>query len=529
MERRDGASSRAPPDGRGAAMNGLVPTLLLILDGWGIAPPGPYNAPSVARTPHMDALLAARPHSLLAASGREVGLPAGYIGNSEVGHMNIGAGRVVYQDMTRIDVAMENGELDDNPVYRHCIDAARAAGGRLHLAGLLSDGGVHSHIGHLIALARIASAQGVETLVHCFMDGRDASPYGGIEYVGALQKAFAAMPVPRPRIASLCGRFYAMDRDKRWERVKEAWDLLVHGAGQPAADAENAIRQSYAAGVTDEFIKPVRVGADSTLRDGDGLFFFNFRADRMRQLVQALTLKDFNGFERGRVPAPTALASMTSYDAAFTLPVAFPKEPLRMGLGETISRWGARQLRLAETEKYAHVTYFFNGGVEEPFPGEERIMTPSPRHVPTYDLAPAMSCREVTGAFLEAWRSERYALVVCNLANGDMVGHTGVMDASVAACEAVDECVGRMVEAVRAKGGRMLIIADHGNCESMRDQNGRPHTAHTTNPVPCILVQDGSCSRLLDGKLADVAPTLLALWQAEIPSTMTGRNLAEFC
>lgn len=508
----------------------LTPTLLLILDGWGIAPAGPGNATSLARTPHLDALLAACPHSQLDASGRAVGLPAGYIGNSEVGHLNIGAGRVVYQDMTRIDVAMENGELDNNAVFLDLVRATRAAGGRLHLAGLLSDGGVHSHIGHLKALARIAAAHGTEVLVHCFMDGRDTNPHRGVEYLADLEDALNALP--HARIASLCGRFYAMDRDKRWERVAEAWNLLAHGQGLVAQSAVTAVREAYAADITDEFIKPTRIGDDSArLRDGDGLFLFNFRADRMRELVQALTFENFDGFERGHVPALTGIASMVAYDATFTLPVAFPKEPLHQGLGETVSQWGAKQLRLAETEKYAHVTYFFNGGIEEPFPGEDRIMVPSPREVATYDLAPAMSCRTVTDKFVEAWHSAQYALVVCNLANGDMVGHTGVFDAAVAACEAVDECVGRMVDAVRQRKGRMLIIADHGNCEVMLDADNHPQTAHTTNPVPCILVQPdaGPACRLLNGKLADVAPTLLALWQAEKPAVMTGNNLAEQC
>ncbi len=509
----------------------MTPTLLLILDGWGIAPAGPGNAPFVARTPHMDALLASSAHTRLAASGRDVGLPAGYIGNSEVGHLNIGAGRVVYQDMTRIDVAMENGELDRNPVFLELVDTVRAAGGRLHLAGLLSDGGVHSHINHLKALARIACGKGVTVLVHCFMDGRDTNPHRGVEYLSELQAAL--QPLKTARIASLCGRFYAMDRDKRWDRVQQAWNLLAHGQGEAAADPIAAVQASYAADITDEFIKPTRIGpADgrdgAALRDGDGLFLFNFRADRMRQLVQALTLPDFDGFERGGVPSLAGLATMTAYDSSFNVPVAFPKDAVRMGLGEVVSGLGLKQLRLAETEKYAHVTYFFNGGREEPFPGEDRILVPSPRDVPTYDLKPEMSARQVTDKFLEAWKSGVYSLVVCNLANGDMVGHTGVLEAAVAACEAVDECVGRMVEAVRASGGRMMIIADHGNCEVMLDAQGEPQTAHTTNPVPCILVEEGTAHTLPSpGRLADVAPTILGLWDVEPPVDMTGKNLAE--
>ncbi|MDE7066055.1 MAG: 2,3-bisphosphoglycerate-independent phosphoglycerate mutase [Desulfovibrionaceae bacterium] len=511
----------------------MTPTLLLILDGWGIAPAGPGNAPFVARTPHMDALLASCAHTRLAASGRDVGLPAGYIGNSEVGHLNIGAGRVVYQDMTRIDVAMENGELDKNPVFLELVDKVRAAGGRLHLAGLLSDGGVHSHISHLKALTRIACERGVSVLVHCFMDGRDTNPHRGVEYLSELQTAL--QPLKTARIADLCGRFYAMDRDRRWERVQQAWNLLVHGQGEAADDPVAAARASYAADITDEFIKPTRIGpadgADgSALRDGDGLFLFNFRADRMRQLVQALTLPDFDGFERGGVPRLAGLATMTAYDASFDVPVAFPKDAVLMGLGEVVSGLGLKQLRLAETEKYAHVTYFFNGGREEPFPGEDRMLVPSPRDVATYDLKPGMSARQVTDKFLEAWKSGVYSLVVCNLANGDMVGHTGVLKAAVAACEVVDECVGRMVEAVRASGGRMVIIADHGNCEVMLDAQGQPQTAHTTNPVPCILVEEGAAHALPSpGRLADVAPTILGLWNVEPPVAMTGKNLAELC
>lgn len=520
----------------------LTPTLLLILDGWGIAPAGPGNATSVAATPHLDSLLSQCPHSQLEASGRDVGLPRGYIGNSEVGHLNIGAGRVVYQDMTRIDLAMEKGELDSNPVFLDLLGQVRAAKGgkgRLHLAGLLSDGGVHSHVEHLKALARAAAAGGVDVLIHCFMDGRDTNPHRGVEYLQDVQatldsiNAHAATGQGTARVASLCGRFYAMDRDKRWERVQEAWNLLAHGAGAQSADAVQAMRDSYAADITDEFVKPTVIAApdkaeESCLRDGDGLFLFNFRADRMRELVQALTLADFDGFDRGRVPQLSGLASMTAYDASFSLPVAFPKDALRQGLGEVLSGLGYKQLRLAETEKYAHVTYFFNGGLEDVLPGEDRILVPSRRDVPTYDLAPGMSCEEVTDKFLEAWRSGQYTLVVCNLANGDMVGHTGVMDAAVAACAAVDRCVGRMAEAVRAAHGRMLIIADHGNCESMLTEKGEPQTAHTTNPVPCILLQDRPCA-LKNGRLADVAPTLLDLWGLDKPALMDGASLVEQC
>ncbi len=515
-------------------MNSPTPTLLLILDGWGLAPTGLGNATSLAHTPHMDALFQTCPHSELEASGRAVGLPAGYIGNSEVGHLNIGAGSVVYQDMTRIDLAIERGELDSNSVYAELLQKVRSSGGRLHLAGLLSDGGVHSHSRHLKSLVRIAVQNGFSVFIHCFMDGRDTAPHSGVNYLADLENYLTTDPSilaggGTAHIASVCGRFYAMDRDTRWERVSAAWHLLVHGQGNvQALQAVQVIQDFYAENITDEFIKPTLLLQEGTWKDGDGVFFFNFRADRMRELVQALTVTNFEGFARGTVPN-MHVASMTAYDASFSFPVAFPKESLHMGLGEVVSLWGQKQLRLAETEKYAHVTYFFNGGREEAFPYEERELIPSPRDVDTYDLAPAMSCHAVTDKFIEAWHSEQYSFIVCNLANGDMVGHTGVLSAAVAACEAVDICVGRMYEAVRARKGRMLVIADHGNCEAMLTANNEPQTAHTTNPVPCILVQEDSGVCLKNGKLADVAPTLLALWGKTQPPSMTGKNLVEKC
>jgi 2,3-bisphosphoglycerate-independent phosphoglycerate mutase len=505
----------------------ITPTLLLILDGFGLAPASPGNAIALAKTPNLDKLGATCAHTRLAASGRDVGLPAGYIGNSEVGHLNIGAGRVVYQDMTRIDVAVETGELDKNAVFLQLVDDIRSANGRLHLMGLLSDGGVHSHIGHVQALARIAHGRGVETLVHAFTDGRDVPPGSGGDYLAALRDSLKELGASR--IASVCGRFYAMDRDKRWERLHEAFEMLAHGKGRVADDAVGGFNTAYAAGESDEFIKPLLVralpGMPNILRDNDGIFFFNFRADRMRELVRAF-LPDFTEFDRGVLPKLSGMASMTAYDASFTLPVAFPKEALHMGLGEVVSQMGIKQLRLAETEKYAHVTYFFNGGIEDPLPGEDRILVPSPRDVETYDLKPFMSAEEVTERFLEAWKSGSYSLVVCNLANPDMVGHTGVLPAAVAACETVDACVGRMLEAVTASGGRVCITADHGNAECMLDEHGAPHTAHTMNPTPCILVEpDGAPPRLYEGRLADIAPTLLSLWNVPQPPEMTGRPL----
>ena len=506
----------------------MTPTLLLILDGWGIAPPGPGNAPSLARTPNLDALVARCPHGQLIASGRDVGLPKGYMGNSEVGHLNIGAGRVVYQDMTRIDVAVEDGSFTANPVINDVLAAAKRSGGRLHLVGLLSGGGVHSHIRHLEALCGMAAGQDIPVRVHALMDGRDCEPHSGVDFIRELETSIKDQP--QTRIASLVGRFYAMDRDKHWERVSEAWNVIVHGQAPTAANPVAAVQASYEAGITDEFMKPVRFDtgdAASGMADGDAVFFFNFRADRMRELTAAFITPGFEGFDRGEVPVLSALASMTSYEASFTLPVAFPKEAVTLGLGQVVSEQGMRQLRLAETEKYAHVTYFFNGGVEEPFVGEDRILVPSPRDVATYDQKPAMSAPLVTDEFVKAWNSGQYDLVVCNLANGDMVGHTGILEAAVQACEVVDQCVGRMVEAVEARKGRMLVIADHGNCEVMLTPEGHPQTAHTTNPVPCILMEpSGAVKALADGRLSDVAPTLLALWGLKPSSPMTGRNLA---
>ena len=501
-----------------------TPTLLLIMDGWGIAPDGPGNAASVAKTPNLDELFATCPHSRLAASGRSVGLPKGYMGNSEVGHLNIGAGRIVYQDMTRIDVALEQGEFQKNPALVKLMADTRAASGRLHFMGLLSDGGVHSHINHLVALCRMASEAGLPVLVHCLLDGRDTPPDSGMHYIEMLEEA--VKDLPGVEIAALYGRFYAMDRDKRWDRVEQAFNLFVHGQGPRHEGAREALAASYAEGVTDEFVKPVWVNpCPAGLKDGDGVFFFNFRADRMREIVAALTVKDFAGFERGALPKLAGVASMTAYEDSFTIPVAFPEQDIPMVLGEAVSKAGLRQLRLAETEKYAHVTYFFNGGVEEPFPNEDRILVPSPRDVPTYDLAPAMSARKVTDKFLENWAKNEYDLVVCNLANGDMVGHTGIIPAAVEACETVDECVGRMVKAVRERRGRMIIIADHGNCEKMLAEDGKPHTAHTTNPVPFILVDERHRGPVKDGKLADVAVTILTLWGMPVPREMNGESL----
>lgn len=528
----------------------FIPALLLILDGYGLAPRSSGNAVSLARTPHLDRLIGSSEALCpgvvrLGASGRAVGLPAGYMGNSEVGHLNIGAGRVVNQDMTRIDLAVESGALATNPALTDLLAAIGKSGGRLHLLGLLSDGGVHSHVRHLEALMRIAVQSGVPVLLDLFTDGRDAPPDSGIRFVLELRQIMAGIRsefglagpggVSRLRLATLCGRYYAMDRDRRWDRVRKAWDLLTRGTGRYSDDPCAALAAAYRQGETDEFFAPHLFGEpeDVRIRDGDGLFFFNFRADRARELVSAFHCPDFTGFERERIPELAGLATMTAYDSTFAVPVAFPGEHLRQTLGEVVSNLGLRQLRIAETEKYAHVTYFFSGGREAPFPGEERILVDSPRDVPTYDLKPEMSVHEVTARLLAAGQAgsggRPHDFVVCNFANPDMVGHTGNIEASIRALEAVDVCVGRVLEFVRKRGWLLLVTADHGNSEELLDAQGRAQTAHTCNETP-FLVLDGRNGALLPlygpGRLGDIAPTLLGLWGVTPPPVMTGRDLS---
>ncbi len=532
--------------GTGAG-KGLTPTVLLILDGWGIAPAGPGNAVSLARTPNLDRLTALPSRTTLACSGRDVGLPAGFMGNSEVGHMNIGAGRVVYQDLTRIDMAVENGELANNPALCGLLDSIAAKGGRLHLMGLLSDGGVHSHIRHLRPMVEAARDRNVPVLVHAFLDGRDTSPTSGAGYVADLEAILR--DAGWGRIATLTGRYYAMDRDKRYERNALAWAALTGGRGTMVAapsgpqggSLAEAVRAAYAGGETDEFVTPRVVTENGTpvglVADGDGVFFFNFRADRARQLTRAFIDPAFDGFDRdadgGRRPVLSGFVTMTGYEASFNVPVAFGKDNLAMTIGEVVSSMGLRQLRIAETEKYAHVTYFLNCGREEPFPGEERRLVASPRDVATYDLKPAMSAVEVTDLLLQEWGQGGYSLVVCNLANCDMVGHTGVIPAAVAAVETVDACVGRIAEAVLSAGGRLIVTADHGNAEELLDGAGNPQTAHTTNRVHCVVAERDPSSpggmRALrlrgDGRLGDIAPTILGLWGVDKPDLMTGASL----
>ena len=503
------------------------PILLIIRDGWGINPGGREkreengDATLLARTPFHDRLYRDFPGGTLSASGLDVGLPEGQMGNSEVGHLNLGAGRIVYQDLTRINKAIAEGELSRNPVAQETF--ARARGHRLHFLGLVSDGGVHSHYQHLIALADAARAAGVtEILVHAFTDGRDTSPTGG---AGFLEACSAGLAKSGAQIVTVVGRYFAMDRDRRWDRTKKAWDAIVLGRGErcettPAA----AVRAQYERGVTDEFLPPLVFphGDEQRVRDGDTVFFFNFRADRARQLSQAFLLDDFDGFNREVWPSVNYV-TLTQYDATYRSPFIFAPEELRQILSEVVSAAGKTQLRIAETEKYPHVTYFFNGGIEQAFPGEDRKIVPSPK-VATYDLKPEMSAREVTDEVLA--RLGKYDLIILNFANPDMVGHTGVLSAGIKAVETIDECLARIVPAVMAQGGACLVTADHGNCEQMRNPDGSPNTAHTTNLVHNIYVAENAGRfRVEDGILADVAPTLLFLLGLPQPREMTGRNL----
>ncbi len=505
------------------------PLLLMILDGWGINPHRENNAVALAAPPVMGRLLSDYPSSELNASGMAVGLPEGQMGNSEVGHMNIGAGRVVYQDLTRITRAIQDGSFFRNDVLLDCLARTRDSGGRLHLAGLLSDGGVHSHNTHLYALLELARREGIgEVFVHCFLDGRDTPPRSGSGYVAELESEMTRLGIGR--IATVTGRYYAMDRDNRWERVEKAFRAMVDGEGLFFADAAGAVSASYAEDVTDEFVLPsVMTEGDSpvgTLRDGDGFVFFNFRSDRAREITRALTDQDFSGFRRSARPALAAYVCMTEYDETFGLPIAFRTEELKNILGEVVSLAGLRQLRIAETEKYAHVTFFFNGGNETPFPGEDRVLVPSPKEVATYDLKPEMSAFGVAEELVKRVNEDIYHFIVLNFANADMVGHTGSLEAAIRAVAAVDDCVGRVVNAVLSRGGSLLITADHGNAENMADESGNPHTAHTCNPVPLLLVDESRRNiRLRRGILADIAPTILQLLGIPQPAEMTGVSL----
>ncbi len=507
------------------------PLLLMILDGWGLNPSRENNAIALAQTPNMTRLCRDYPCVDIGTSGMSVGLPEGQMGNSEVGHLNIGAGRIVYQDLTRISKAIADGDFFSNPVLLDCLAKTKAAGGRLHLAGLLSNGGVHSHTSHLYALLELAKRSGVgEVFVHCLLDGRDTPPKSAAGFLAGLETRMSEIGVGK--IATVIGRYYAMDRDNRWERVEKAYAAMVEGNGASFATAAQAIEQSYLAGVTDEFVLPVVLvnGGEplGRIKDGDGFIFFNFRSDRAREITRAFTDPAFTGFQRKAWPRLASYVCLTTYDETYNLPVAFGPIELTNILGEVVSKAGLSQLRIAETEKYAHVTFFFNGGNEVPFPGEERAMVPSPKEVATYDERPEMSAYLVTDELLKRLAADRYDLIVLNFANADMVGHTGILPAAIKAIEAVDDCVGKLVEKLLVMGGQAIITADHGNAEIMVDASGGPHTAHTTDRVPLILVDDSRRGvKLRAGILADIAPTMLELLGLSQPMEMTGRSLIE--
>ncbi|BCR03593.1 2,3-bisphosphoglycerate-independent phosphoglycerate mutase [Desulfuromonas versatilis] len=505
------------------------PIALVILDGWGIRETCDNNAVCQASTPRLKALLEEYPNTRIGASGLDVGLPDGQMGNSEVGHLNLGAGRIVYQDLTRISQSIADGDFFSNQVFAQALESLKKTGGKLHLLGLLSDGGVHSHNTHLYALVELAKRAGIsDVCIHPFLDGRDTPPQSAIDYLAQLEDKLNKTGLGR--IATVTGRYYAMDRDNRWERVERAYRALSEGQGVAVATSAEAIRGAYAAGQTDEFVEPRVICSAGrpagTVDDGDAIIFFNFRSDRAREITRAFTDQEFQGFKRGKLPELAAYVCMTEYDETFGLPVAFPAETCPNLLGELVARAGRTQLRIAETEKYAHVTFFFNGGSEVPSEGEDRVLIPSPKDVATYDLKPAMSAPAVTDEVVARVASGAYDLIVLNYANPDMVGHTGILPAAVQAMETVDACIGRVVDAVLAADGSLLITADHGNCEQMVDEKGQPHTAHTSNLVPLILVDPERKNQpLRPGILADIAPTILELMGLEIPPEMTGRSL----
>ncbi len=504
------------------------PLALIIMDGFGLRKETEGNAIAAAKHPNLDRLWATCPHTQIGASGMDVGLPDGQMGNSEVGHTNMGAGRIVYQELTRITKSIEDGEYLSNPALLHAMENAKKPGAALHLMGLLSDGGVHSHIHHLFGLIEMAKKMGVEKVyIHCFMDGRDVPPTSGAEYIEELQKELEKTGVGK--IATVSGRYYAMDRDNRWERVVKAYDAMVNGEGVKAPDPAAMMRQSYADGVTDEFIVPAVVTEGAEVKSGDSVIFFNFRPDRARELTRTLVDPDFAGFERKKGFFPLTYICMTQYDATMpNVEVAYAPQSLANTFGEYISKNGLTQLRIAETEKYAHVTFFFNGGVEAPYPGEDRALIPSPK-VATYDLQPEMSAYLVTDEVVKRIRSGKYDVIILNYANCDMVGHTGVFEAAVKAVEAVDTCLGRTLAAIEEMGGRAFVTADHGNADMMTDEEGNPFTAHTTNPVPFIAVGFPEGTKLLPhgGRLADIAPTMLQALGLPQSAEMTGRSMLE--
>ena len=497
--------------------------IFIIMDGYGIAPAAPGNAISQAKKPNLDKLFAENPYTLLQASGLDVGLPEGQMGNSEVGHTNIGAGRVVFQILPKITQEIETGKFFRNPVYIKAMDDAQQSGKALHILGLLSTGGVHSHLKHIFGILDMAKARGLEKVyVHCFLDGRDVPPRSGAGFMAQLQEKCEELG--NAKIATVQGRFWGMDRDKRWDRVEAGYNAIVCGEGVQDPDAVHAIEASYAEDVTDEFVKPVVVCPEGVINEGDSVIFMNFRPDRAREMTWALNLPDFDGFQRKKTVYPLSYVCTAQYDEALTLPIAYPPEVIEDTIGDLISAHGLKQFRVAETEKYAHVTFFFNGGVEKQAEGEDRCLVPSPKEFATYDLVPQMSAEKVCDKVVEAIASDEYALIVCNFANCDMVGHTGVMDAAVQAVETVDACMGRIIAEVEKHPDDVLLVtADHGNADVMFDETGKVNTAHTTNPVPfCVTVKG---AELKPGRLADIAPTILHVMGLEQPAAMTGENL----
>ncbi len=498
------------------------PLVLMILDGFGIAPTE-GNAIAAANKPNLEKIFAENPHTQIGASGMDVGLPDGQMGNSEVGHTNIGAGRIVYQELTRITKSAQDGDMGKNEALLKAMNNAKENGKALHLMGLLSDGGVHSHNAHLYALLEMAKRMGLEKVfVHCFMDGRDVPPSSGKDYVAELLKKLEEIGVGQ--VATVMGRYYAMDRDNRWERVEKAYAAMVYGEGEQADCPLCAMQNSYDKEVTDEFVIPTVIRGAEPISEGDSVIFYNFRPDRAREITRTLVDPDFTGFERKKGFFPLTYVCMTQYDATMpNVDVAYKPESLTNTFGEYISNKGLTQLRIAETEKYAHVTFFFNGGVEKQYPGEDRILVKSPA-VATYDLQPEMSAYEVTDKMVEAVKSGKYDALILNYANCDMVGHTGVFEAAVKAVEAVDTCVGRVVEAVKEMGGCVLLTADHGNADRMVDDDGTPFTAHTTNPVPFCVINH-PCQLREGGRLADIAPTMLKVLGLPQPDEMTGESI----
>ena len=500
--------------------------VLIIMDGYGLAAPSQGNAVYVADTPNLDRLFAENPHTMLQASGLDVGLPEGQMGNSEVGHTNMGAGRVVFQILPKMTQEIKNGKFFRNPVYLKAIEDAKAGGHALHIMGLMSDGGVHSHLTHVFAMLDMAKQRGVEKVfVHCFLDGRDVPPTSGAGFVKQLKEKCDSLG--NAKIATVQGRFWGMDRDKRWDRVEKGYNAIVCGEGVQDPDPVHAVEASYANGKTDEFVEPVVCCPEGQINQGDSVIFMNFRPDRAREMTWALNLEDFDGFERKKKVFPLSYVCTAQYDEALPLPIAYPPEVIENTLGDYVSALGLKQFRVAETEKYAHVTFFFNGGVEKETAGEVRCLVPSPKEFPTYDLIPEMSAYKVCDKVVEAIASDEYGLIVCNFANCDMVGHTGVMEAAIKAVQTVDACIGRIMDEVaRHPDTVLLVTADHGNADCMFDEaTGKVNTAHTTNPVPFVVCEKGIT--LKPGRLADIAPTILHVMGLAQPKEMTGVCLVQ--